>query len=125
MSNIDTYKEKLVAEQKNLHEQLTDIGIQNPTTPEDWIANPGEPAGTEADENVRADRSEEWIERRSEVAVLETRYNNVLRALSKIEAGTYGICEVCNAPIEDDRLNANPAARTCIAHIDDESQLPS
>ena len=40
-----------------------------------------------------------------------------LDALERIEKGTYGICEVGNEEIEEDRLNANPAARTCKAHL--------
>ena len=38
-------------------------------------------------------------------------------ALEKMEKGTYGICEVCNKPIEEDRLEANPAAKTCKEHM--------
>jgi len=38
----------------------------------------------------------------------------VENALSKIEAGTYGECEVCGKPIAPARLEAKPAARTCI-----------
>lgn len=39
----------------------------------------------------------------------------VSRALGKLEKGTYGICEVCKNPIEQGRLQAFPAARTCTA----------
>jgi DnaK suppressor protein len=35
-------------------------------------------------------------------------------ALSKIEAGTYGKCEVCGKPIEQPRLEALPHARRCM-----------
>jgi len=36
--------------------------------------------------------------------------------LKKIEDGTYGICEVGGEEIPEDRLDANPSARTCIEH---------
>ena len=37
------------------------------------------------------------------------------RALEKIEAGTYGLCEQCGQPIPDARLQALPAAALCVA----------
>ncbi len=36
-------------------------------------------------------------------------------ALSRIEKGTYGICEECGCDIEDKRLQARPVATLCIA----------
>ncbi len=36
-------------------------------------------------------------------------------ALAKLDAGTYGQCESCGEDIADDRLEAMPAARLCIA----------
>jgi len=35
-------------------------------------------------------------------------------ALVRIANDTYGCCERCNAPIAPERLQARPAARTCI-----------
>lgn len=36
------------------------------------------------------------------------------RALERIEAGTYGYCEICKEPIGRERLEAVPHARLCI-----------
>jgi DnaK suppressor protein len=36
-------------------------------------------------------------------------------ALARFEAGTYGVCVVCGAPIGEERLQARPAADRCIA----------
>ena len=36
-------------------------------------------------------------------------------ALARVDAGTYGICEVCGGRISEGRLEARPTARTCIA----------
>jgi RNA polymerase-binding transcription factor DksA len=36
------------------------------------------------------------------------------RALEKVEAGTYGLCDECGAPIGDTRLEALPAATLCV-----------
>lgn len=35
-------------------------------------------------------------------------------ALGRVRAGTYGTCERCGLPIAEGRLEARPAARTCI-----------
>lgn len=37
-------------------------------------------------------------------------------AVSRVADGSYGRCEVCGAPIGQARLEARPAARTCIEH---------
>jgi phosphoserine phosphatase RsbU/P len=38
-------------------------------------------------------------------------------ALGRVSAGTYGTCEICKEPIEDDRLHADPLARSCTSHL--------
>ena len=40
----------------------------------------------------------------------------VENALSRIENGTYGECEVCGEPIEEKRLEALPYATLCMDH---------
>ena len=41
---------------------------------------------------------------------------DVQRALDKLDAGTYGRCEICETVIDDARLEAMPATRYCIEH---------
>ncbi len=38
-------------------------------------------------------------------------------ALGRVSAGTYGTCEICKEPIEDDRLHADALARSCTSHL--------
>jgi sigma-B regulation protein RsbU (phosphoserine phosphatase) len=38
-------------------------------------------------------------------------------ALARIEAGTYGRCEVCHDPVEADRLACDPLLRYCLDHL--------
>ena len=60
---------------------------------------------------------------RSQVAalVLQVRRHlaEVDAAIERLEGGTYGNCERCGQPIAKARLEARPAARTCIgcAHL--------
>ena len=58
---------------------------------------------------------------RSQLAALvgqvRERLAEVDAALARLEAGTYGVCEVCGRPIAEARLEVRPTARTCIACI--------
>lgn len=119
---MSDWKHILETEKDTLVEELESIAVLNSETG-DWVAKPDNIIG-EADANVTADTAEDWNERRALVAQLETRYLNVLLALNKIEKDTYGICEVCGESIEKDRLEANPAARTCKIHLERERELP-
>jgi DnaK suppressor protein len=47
---------------------------------------------------------------------LEGRLADIARAFDKLEDGTYGTCEICGKDIEDERLEAIPAARLCFEH---------
>lgn len=38
-------------------------------------------------------------------------------ALIRMEAGSYGLCEVCHDPVEADRLIADPLTRFCLDHL--------
>ena len=40
----------------------------------------------------------------------------VEHALGRLDAGTWGTCEVCRAPVEAETLAHQPAARACAAH---------
>jgi DnaK suppressor protein len=42
----------------------------------------------------------------------------VADALERLDAGTYGRCQVCGREIDDERLEARPEARTCREHAD-------
>jgi RNA polymerase-binding transcription factor DksA len=37
-------------------------------------------------------------------------------ALERIDAGTYGVCEVCGRPIPEARLEVRPDATRCVLH---------
>jgi RNA polymerase-binding transcription factor DksA len=46
-----------------------------------------------------------------QLAVMRT---DVVRALEKIEEGTYGLCDRCGASIPDERLEARPWSVLCV-----------
>jgi len=115
---IDTkyFKEKLLAEKKTLEEELSSIAIFNTET-NVWEATPDQEMTGESDENDSADRFEDFEERSSMSKTLQSRLTDIDSALNKIEEGKYGKCETDGSDIEKDRLEANPAARTCKVHM--------
>ncbi|OGG85558.1 hypothetical protein A2392_02170 [Candidatus Kaiserbacteria bacterium RIFOXYB1_FULL_46_14] len=117
--DTEKYKNKLETELATLTDELRSLGIHNPEVSEDWIEKMNDSDTVSADPNDVADRTEEFDSRRAELSMLEGRWNDVRDALQKIESLTYGICEVSGELIEDDRLDANPAARTCKAHMNE------
>lgn len=123
--HTEQFKERLEKELATVETELKTVGVQNPANAADWEAKETaiDTMASPADPNEAADKMEEYTQNRAITETLEIRYNNVKRALEKIEDGTFGTCEICHAPIEEERLEANPAARTCLAHKDQDSSL--
>ena len=70
-------------------------------------------------DNHPGDMGTELYEREKDLGLVEfwhKQLTDVKHALEKIEAGTYGICEVSGEPIPLERLEAMPTATTCIEH---------
>ena len=116
---IDTkmYKERLEEELGKLEGELKSLGRRNPQTPADGEATAPEAEDVEADTNEAADRIEGYEENTAILKELETRYNEVRSALMRIEKRTFGVCKISGEPIETERLEADPAADTCLKHL--------
>ncbi len=112
--NTDTFKTALAEEKRRLVGELKKIGRN--VGSDDWAATSPTEIDT-ADDIEMADKLEELETNDAVVGELEKQLKDVDDALAKIDDGTYGTCETCGAQIEEDRLNANPAARTCKAHM--------
>ena len=64
-----------------------------------------------------ADTASETFEREKDLSILDridAQLADVARAEKRLAAGTYGTCEACGRPIDEDRLRARPAARFCL-----------
>jgi RNA polymerase-binding transcription factor DksA len=64
----------------------------------------------------QADLGTETFEREKDLSILESieaELADVEHALRRLDEGTYGICEACGKPIDEERLAALPAARLC------------
>lgn len=104
MNNAEL-KIKLEEELDVVSQELSDLGHEDI-----------DPTATESDE--LADRIEASEESTGETSVLSARKKEIVFALKRMQDGTYGTCEECGEKIEEDRLEANPAARTCKLHME-------
>lgn len=116
MINLDTFKKKLLAEKKLVETELGTVGRRNPENAADW-----EPVAAvlerPAERDEVADKLESFEENVALVRQLESRLGEITTALERIEHKAYGVCSVCGKSIETERLEANPAATTCKAHM--------
>lgn len=119
---IDTeyFKKKLEEELELLTNELKTIGRVNPSNPADWEPKPPEMDISQADRNEAADRIEGFEENTAILKELEIRFNNIKDAIKRIGDGTYGVCEIGQEEIKVERLEANPAAKTCVKHMNKE-----
>lgn len=113
--DLEDMQALLAAEKDQLEEELQSHGRQ---TRGDWQGSSTEIKASPADFTEIADQIEELATNVPIVEELEKRYREVNAALDRIEKGAYGTCEVCGKEIPKDRLEANPAANTCIEHAE-------
>ena len=117
--DLDKFKNLLLEEKEKLESELSTVGRRNPENPEDWEAVPTDAQTDSADLNDFADNIEDFENNTAILKQLETQLIDVNDALTKIEEGNYGICEHSGDSIEIERLEANPAARTCKVHMNE------
>ena len=116
MTDIAKLKSMLLAEKAKLENELAGIAHKNPEIAGDWEPSAPDLNNPTADPNDVADSMETFEENTAIEVELEARLMEVDVALNRMEVGSYGMCRICKNAIEDARLEANPAALTCIAH---------
>ena len=109
---MDDLRANLEAERDSLEEELAEHGRK---VNRDWQGTSSS-QGEEPDPNDSADNIEELSTNIPLVEELEKRHKEIRKAIEKMDAGSYGACDVCKKPIPFDRLEANPAASTCVEH---------
>lgn len=65
----------------------------------------------------QADVATETFDREKDLSILDNidgELADVEHALQRLDDGTYGTCEACGKPIDDERLEAVPASRYCL-----------
>ena len=115
--NTEHFKKLLENELGTLESELGTIGRKNPDQKGDWEAVEGDVVTDTAEEGDVASGMEQYEDNKAILEQLERQLSDVRGALGKIESGTYGKCEIGGEEIEIDRLEANPSAKTCKAHM--------
>ncbi len=116
MTDTQYFKEKLQEEKRLVLQELREVAVVDPDSGE-WGPKPEAVEESAPDSNDLGDRFEDFEEKNSLTNTLAKRLSEIEKALQNISGGTYGTCIVCGKEIEEERLQANPAAETCVAHL--------
>lgn len=120
MLDTQYFKQKLETEEAQLRQDLAQISTDKiHPGHDDFEAVSAEPEMFMETRDDIADKLENFSEREATTETLEVRLRDIIEALERIEKGTYGKCKISGEDIEIERLEANPAATTCKAHINE------
>ena len=102
--DLTAVRDQLTSERADLARQLQELSSDG--------------AASDQDENFAdtAQVAAEQVENRTLAATLQDQFDDVEAALARIDAGTYGACEICEKPVAAARLEAMPSTRFCIEH---------
>ena len=102
-ANMKAIKEALIQRLNVLEEKLKILSQERVS--DDQVQDPGDQALSSTMETLKSSLQD------TELA----EYNRIVRALEKIEEGTYGICIDCGHDISPKRLASYPNAARCLA----------
>jgi DnaK suppressor protein len=105
-ATIDEIQARLEEERASVERQLAEQG-----------ASPGGDVEVAVDEGF-ADSAQATMERSQQLALIEKlrdQHEEIVAALGRIPAGTYGRCERCGQQIDEERLEAIPTSRLCVS----------
>ena len=103
-------KSKLLSEKTRVEQEL--VRIAKPTKAEGDFETSFNEIGSDEDEN--ASEVEEYTDNLALETNLQKQLKEITDALSRMEDGTYGKCENCEADVPLERLRAYPAASKCL-----------
>jgi len=115
VSTIDTteFRARLEQERERIKNAIDYLHQENPGNMEEEL---GELGGRDTD-NHMGDMASVTFDRELDQGLEEgaqQTLEQIERALSRIDDGTYGTCERCGKPIPEERLRARPWATLCI-----------
>jgi RNA polymerase-binding transcription factor DksA len=106
------YKEKLILLRRRLLEEINSLEGSIHTSQRDSSGDVSTFSMHMADLGTDAMEREKV----SMLATSESQlYEDIEDAIQRLDGDTYGMCEMCGAPIRKDRLDALPFARFCLA----------
>ena len=108
---LDELRERLLSEKLELEEQLTTLEENT------FAASQSDISGEVAFDDETADAGTATFERERDLSI-ENNVRDLLakidRAMRRMDAGTYGLCDRCGKPIEKARIKALPYVDLCI-----------
>lgn len=110
--DTDRFREALIKQKEQLRATIANHDIGGSSLTDET----GELSGSTADNHL-ADSASETYERELDEGLEEDatrQLREVEEALGRIEADTYGTCEVCGKEIPEERLEAVPWTKLCI-----------
>ena len=108
---VDELRERLRAERSDLQAQLNELEAST------FSVNQSDLSGEMGFDEEYADAGTATFERERDLSLvnnLRDLTERIDKALTKIDEGTYGLCDRCGKPIEKLRLKALPYANLCI-----------
>jgi DnaK suppressor protein len=101
---VSTLRVELNIECQRLREQIAELDVTESTHSYDEnFADSGQVAAEHGENTALLNK-------------LRAQLTDAERAITKMDDGTYGLCEKCGQPIADARLEVMPATRFCINH---------
>ena len=104
--DLEKYRKKLTEERDRLNKEIGTVGELSEPAPDDLQITAANAQLISDVKDVEATITE----------MKSDRLEKINAALQSIDEGTYGKCVVCGKEIEQKRLDAEPAAMTCIEH---------
>lgn len=105
-------KDMLLADQKNLQEELSHIAKKSSHASGDYDTVMSD-YGDKDDENAM-EVAEFTANKPLEIS-LEKTLRDVQKSLERVDKGTYGVCKYCDQMIDEKRLLARPTSSACVS----------
>jgi DnaK suppressor protein len=110
---LEKLKEDLSAEKQQIESELKEFTTENPAVKGDYKTK--FPEANESDtSDEKAQNVTEYERNRATEQMLELRLKEINDAISRIDAGEYGMCKKCSSLIDINRLKAMPVAKVCM-----------
>ncbi|HKQ05019.1 MAG TPA: TraR/DksA C4-type zinc finger protein [Blastocatellia bacterium] len=110
--DLDGFRKRLIEERDRLNREIPSVSeLAEPASDDRQITAANAPLIGEI-KDVQTDMADRKTHRLRQVQA----------ALQSMDDGTYGICVRCNQPIDPRRLEADPAAMTCMSCLSAEEQ---
>ena len=108
---IEEMKQELTKERGRLEAELKGVAHRDKHTGPNY--NPNFPSYGDKEEDNAAEVAD-FTDNQAVEHTLEEKLDDVVKALERVAAGTYGTCKYCGQEIDERRLKARPESASCV-----------